>query len=178
MAVLFKDAEGAGFDVYLVDFQKQEVAPFWGGEYGEEVPSDLENDTVDSYCTDKFSEPLGQEFLRKVSEGLIVQVDFTGKLAAMYSPEPPVAANDEIYEPKEDEVFFYRSPQGKGIAVDFLNGIWAPISMCPSGRVKSLIHYPLSVPVPNRAFSGVMEGKLVPEMIKSGYVKLEKRIEQ
>lgn len=174
MAVLFKDAEGVGYDLYLVDFQKQIFAPFWGGEHGEEAPSNLESENIEGFLTTRFSEREGKDFLKKVYDGLIVQVDFTERLKDMYEPEHAVAANDEVYEPKDGEVHFYRSPEGRGIAVDFFNGIWAPVVNYPIGNVKSLIHYPLSVPVNMSAYGGQLHGKLVPEMIKSGYVTLEK----
>lgn len=169
MAVLFKDAEGVGYNVYLVDFDKKEIAPF-ELESGEDL-SHLENDDVTWFGTHKFSDECGQEILKKVFHGLIVQVDFTAELASMY--KPVLAANDEVYEPKEGEVYFYRSPEGRGIAVDFFNGVWAPISSRPLGSVRSLIHYPLSLPINGSAFGGTLQGKLVPEMIKTGYIKLE-----
>lgn len=172
MAVLFKDAEGVGYGMYLVDFEKKEIAPF-KVEEGDSLDF-LENDDVTMFRTYKFSDEGGKKILKKVCDGLIVQVDFTEMLKDMYEPEHAVAANEGVYEPKDGEVHFYRSPEGRGIAVDFFNGVWAPITTCPIGNVKSLTHHPLSVPVNMSAYGGHLYGKLVPEMIKSGYVTLEK----
>lgn len=170
MAVLFKDTQGANHQVYLVDFAIKEIAPFCieGGFSLEH----LENDSVEWFGTYKFSDKEGQAFIKGVRDGNIVQVDFTETLMGMLEPESPV---EEDCEPKEGVIHFYRSEGGRGIAVDFFNGIWAPISICPAVSVKSLIHYPLTQPTNYAAFRGELEGKLVPEMIKEGLIKLEKK---